>query len=146
MVKGEIKMKRIQLMIGDIIWVKFEGKDHIQNGVRPAVVIQNNKGNFYSPTVQVVPLTSKMNKAKLPTHCIIRKGEITGLKVDSIAQCEGSRLISQSDVIGKIGKASDVDMKNISKCCLVNNPFLIYFTGEELVELQTELCLHNIVA
>ena len=139
-------MKKMRLMIGDIIWVRFEGKEHIQNGVRPAVVIQNNKGNFYSPTVQVVPLTSRMTKAKLPTHCIIRSNEYTGLKVDSIAQCEGARLISQADIIDVIGKASELDMKNISKCCLVNNPFLIYFTGEELVELQTQLCIHNDVA
>lgn len=133
-------------MIGDIVWAKFDGIEHIQNGVRPAVVIQNNKGNYYSPTVQVVPLTSKMTKAQLPTHCIIRSNQYTGLKVDSIAQCEGARLISQASVISVIGKASEIDMKNISKCCLVNNPFLIYFTGEELVELQTELCAHNDVA
>lgn len=139
-------MKRIQLMIGDIIWVKLEGKEHIQNGVRPAIVIQNNKGNFYSPTIQVVPLTSKMTKSKLPTHCIIRKNEKTRLKMDSVAQCEGARLISQADVIGKIGEATKQDMKNISKCCLINNPFLIFFTGEELAEFHNELCLHNIVA
>ena len=83
-------MRRLE--IGDIFWTKFTGTDHIQDGVRPAIVIQNNKGNTFSPTTHVVPLTSRLNKAKLPTHTIVESNEMTGLNKDSIAQCEGSRL------------------------------------------------------
>ena len=44
-----------------------------QGGKRPVVIIQNNKGNVYSPTVIVAVITSKMNKTKLPTHIETRR-------------------------------------------------------------------------
>ena len=44
-----------------------------QGGKRPVVVIQNNIGNKYSPTIIVAPITSKQNKAKLPTHVEINE-------------------------------------------------------------------------
>ena len=53
---------------GDILLVNFgnpTGSE--QGGVRPAIVVQNDKGNKYSPTVQVAPITSKMKK-RIPTH------------------------------------------------------------------------------
>ena len=59
---------------GDILLVNFgnpTGSE--QGGVRPAIVVQNDKGNKYSPTVQVAPITSKMKK-RIPTHINIRKG------------------------------------------------------------------------
>lgn len=139
-------MRKLEIKIGDIVWVRFKGENHIQNGVRPAIVVQNNKGNCFSPTIQVVPLTSKLNKAKLPTHTIIESNVTTGLTKKSIAQCEGARLISKTDIIGKIGKADNETMKRISKCWLTNNPLLIYFTGSELLDLKNELCLNNKVA
>lgn len=136
-----------EIKIGDIIWVKLEGGDnHIQNGVRPAIVVQNDKGNQHSPTIQVVPLTSRRNKSNLPTHCLIKSSETTGLKVDSIAQCEGCRLISKQDILGKIGKVTKDDMKKISRCCLINNPFLIFFSLNELSKLQNDLFQHNCFA
>lgn len=142
---GMIKeINRIE--IGDIVWVNFEGKGHIQSGARPAIVIQNNKGNIFSPTIQVVPLTSKLNKAKLPTHTIIENNEKTGLRKRSVAQCEGVRLIMKVDIIGKLGKVDDETMKRVAECLFVNNPLLIYFTGNELLNLRTVLCQNNQIA
>ena len=43
-----------------------------QGGIRPVLVIQNNIGNRHSPTIICAAITSKMNKAKLPTHIEIR--------------------------------------------------------------------------
>ena len=60
---------------GDIILLDF-GKQHgyIQGGVRPAVIIQNDTGNYFSPTTIVAPITSK-NKKYIPTHVKICCGE-----------------------------------------------------------------------
>ena len=49
-----------------------------QGGVRPVIVVQNDIGNKYSPTIIVAPVTSQMNKAKLPTHVKL-KGNKYGL-------------------------------------------------------------------
>jgi mRNA interferase MazF len=65
-----MKMFNITVRRGDIFYVDF-GKDVVgseQGGRRPVVVIQNRKGNMYSPTVIVAVITSKINKTKLPTH------------------------------------------------------------------------------
>lgn len=53
-----------------------------QGGLRPVVIIQNNIGNRYSPTVIVTAITSQIYKAKLPTHVEISKGD--GLEKDSV--------------------------------------------------------------
>lgn len=132
-------MRRLE--IGDIFWTKLTGKNHIQDGVRPAVIVQNNKGNMFSPTTHVVPLTSRLNKAKLPTHTIVESNEMTGLNKDSIAQCEGSRLISKIDILEKIGRVDDETMKRIAKCLLINTPLLIFFTGDELSKLHNKLLI-----
>ena len=54
----------------------------MQGGIRPVIVISNNKGNMYSPTVIVVPLTSNLNKTKLPTHVFVSIK--TGIPKDSL--------------------------------------------------------------
>ena len=136
-------MKKLRLEFGDIVWAKLNGEDHVQNGTRPSVIVQNNKGNHYGTTTQVSPLTSKLDKAKLPTHAVVPKSQLTGLKKTSIAQCEGARLVSQFDILGKIGKLNAEHMKEIAECWLVNNPLLIFFTGEELIQLQKRLIQSN---
>lgn len=136
-------MKKLNLEFGDIVWTKFKGEDHIQNGIRPSVIVQNNKGNRFSTTLQVIPLTSRLDKAKLPTHAMIPGNQTTGLRKTSIAQCEGARLISNGDVLNKIGRADRASMKEIARGWLVNNPLLIFFKAEELIELQKNLIESN---
>ena len=53
-----------------------------QGGIRPVLIVQNDVGNKYSPTVIVLPLTTEIKKADLPTHCIIHKSIKNGLKND----------------------------------------------------------------
>ncbi|MBF1051646.1 MAG: type II toxin-antitoxin system PemK/MazF family toxin, partial [Peptostreptococcaceae bacterium] len=54
-----------------------------QGGVRPVIIVQNNIGNKFSPTTIVAPITSKLNKAKLPTHIEVRAKQF-GLEKDSV--------------------------------------------------------------
>lgn len=68
-----------------------------QEGYRPVVIIQNNMGNKYSPTVIVAPVTTNHDaKAKLPTHCYI--GEESGLDTSSVILLEQLRTIDKKTV------------------------------------------------
>lgn len=132
-------MKKDNLRIGDVIWVKLHNEgDHIQSGVRPAVIIQNNKGNYFSPTIQVVPLTSKRSKSKLPTHVNI-PATVAGLSKDSIAQCEGARPVSKSDILGFIGVMPNNYMEMISKAIIISTPLIQYMTIENLTYVYDNL-------
>lgn len=77
-----------------------------QGGIRPVLVIQNNVGNKYSPTVIVSAITSKLNKSKLPTHIELGSEEY-GLKSDSIILTEQIRTIDKSRLKEKIGHIND---------------------------------------
>lgn len=86
-----------------------------QGGIRPVLIIQNNTGNKHSPTVICAAITSKMNKAKLPTHVEISAKE-NGIAKDSVILLEQVRTIDKSrlkekmchldgEIIEKIDKA-----------------------------------------
>ena len=73
-----------------------------QGGIRPVLVVQNDVGNKYSPTVIVAAITSKINKAKMPTHIEI-EGEKHGLTKDSVILAEQIRTIDKRRLKEKIG-------------------------------------------
>ena len=73
-----------------------------QGGVRPVLIIQNDIGNKYSPTVIVAAITSQINKAKLPTHIEISAHE-NGLNKDSVILLEQIRTIDKKRLREKIG-------------------------------------------
>lgn len=65
-----------------------------QGGKRPVLIIQNDVGNKYSPTVIVAAITSQVDKAKLPTHVEL-PAKITGLERDSVVLLEQIRTIDK---------------------------------------------------
>ena len=73
-----------------------------QGGIRPVLIIQNDIGNKYSPTVIVAAITSQSNKAKLPTHIEISANEY-GLNKDSVILLEQIRTIDKKRLREKIG-------------------------------------------
>jgi len=77
-----------------------------QGGIRPVLVVQNDVGNKYSPTVIVAAITSKINKAKMPTHIEI-EGEKHGLTKDSVILAEQIRTIDKRRLKEKIGHIDD---------------------------------------
>ena len=80
-----------------------------QGGVRPVLIIQNDVGNKYSPTVIAAAITSQTNKTKLPTH--IELGENTqGLKSNSVILTEQIRTIDKSRLKEKIGHIDDMNI------------------------------------
>lgn len=83
-----------------------------QGGVRPVLIIQNDVGNKYSPTVIVAAITSQINKAKLPTHIEITAQDF-GLPKDSVVLLEQIRTIDKKRLREKIGKFDDELMRSI---------------------------------
>ena len=82
-----------------------------QGGIRPVLVVQNDIGNKYSPTVIVAAITSQLDKAKLPTH--IEIGKEFGLAKNSVALLEQIRTIDKRRLQEKIGELSLDKMKQI---------------------------------
>ena len=82
-----------------------------QGGVRPVLIIQNDVGNKYSPTVIAAAITSQQNKAKLPTHIEITS-EGNGLKSNSVVLAEQIRTIDKSRLKEKIGHINDETVIN----------------------------------
>lgn len=80
-----------------------------QGGIRPVIIIQNDVGNRYSPTVIVSAITSQINKAKLPTHVEISSEEY-GLNKDSVVLLEQVRTLDKRRLKEKIGHMTDEDM------------------------------------
>lgn len=85
-----------------------------QGGVRPVVIIQNDVGNKYSPTIIVAPVTSQINKAKLPTHVNL-KGNQFGLPKNSVALLEQLRTIDKRRLREKIGCFDQITMFKIDE-------------------------------
>lgn len=77
-----------------------------QGGIRPVLIIQNDTGNKYSPTVIAAAITSQTGKNKLPTHIEIGSDN-NGLKADSVVLTEQIRTIDKSRLKEKIGHIDD---------------------------------------
>lgn len=85
-----------------------------QGGIRPVLVVQNDIGNKYSPTIIVCAITSQINKAKLPTHIEVKAGKF-GLVKDSVILLEQIRTIDKRRLKEKIGRCDDSVMERIDK-------------------------------
>lgn len=96
-----------------------------QGGIRPVLIIQNDLGNKYSPTVIAAAITSQTGKTKLPTHIEI-KSNSCGLKNNSVVLAEQIRTIDKSRLKERIGHIDD--MKIIDK---VNNALGVSFGLDE---------------
>lgn len=96
-----------------------------QGGIRPVLIIQNDLGNKYSPTVIAAAITSQTGKTKLPTHIEINSEEC-GLKNDSVVLTEQIRTIDKSRLKERIGHIDDEKIIN-----RINNALGVSFGLEE---------------
>ena len=90
-----------------------------QGGIRPVLVVQNDVGNKYSPTIIAAAITSKINKAKLPTHIEIDAQEY-GLSKDSVILLEQVRTIDKQRLREKIGKLDELQMVKVNDAISVS--------------------------
>ena len=93
-----------------------------QGGIRPVLIIQNDIGNKHSPTVIVGAVTSKMTKAKLPTHIEIKRGQY-GMVKDSVVLLEQLRTLDKKRLKEKVGKIADDTMEKINRALLISLGF-----------------------
>ncbi|SDC17170.1 mRNA interferase MazF [Pelagirhabdus alkalitolerans] len=103
-----MKVKRGEVYFADLSPVV--GSE--QGGVRPVLVIQNNIGNRFSPTVIVAAITAQIEKAKLPTHVEIEALEY-GFERDSVILLEQIRTIDKQRLTDKITQLDDTMMEKI---------------------------------
>lgn len=90
-----------------------------QGGVRPVLILQNDIGNKYSPTVICAAITSQINKAKLPTHIEIEADQYSLVK-DSVVLLEQIRTIDKKRLREKICHLDDELMVKVNKALLVS--------------------------
>ena len=93
-----------------------------QGGLRPVLVVQNDIGNKYSPTVIVCAITSKLSKAKLPTH-IELDANIYNLPKDSVCLLEQIRTIDKRRLQERISYIGGKKMKEVERALLISLGF-----------------------
>lgn len=145
------RTKRGQVKRGEIYYANLEANGSIQGGLRPVIVISNNKCNAFSPVITIIPLTTSNTKHKLPTHVFI-KGNNNNLR-DSIALCEQIQSINKmqlhnevitvlsKEILNELEKAIqiqlDIDNKVKQDTITIKDNF-IKFTLDEINQVVNE--------
>ena len=93
-----------------------------QGGVRPVLVVQNDVGNKYSPTVIAAAVTSRINKAKLPTHIELGAKEY-GLPKDSVVLLEQIRTLDKCRLKDRIGEIPTDVMAKVNRALMISLGF-----------------------
>ena len=114
------KDKKMNIRRGDIYYADLSpvvGSE--QGGLRPVLIVQNDVGNKYSPTVIAAAITSRMGKAKLPTHIDVT-GDGAGLAKDSVILLEQIRTIDKTRLKEKMGHLDDDTMRGVNTAISVS--------------------------
>ena len=90
-----------------------------QGGVRPVVIVQNDRGNRFSPTVICAAMTSRLDKADLPTHVWISRRD-SGLKSDSLVLCEQIRTIEKRRLRERAGRISGLALDRVNDALMAS--------------------------
>lgn len=107
-------LRRGQLWLADLGVIQGYN-DHIKRGVRPVVIVSNNKANANSPVIHIVPVTTRVRRRLyLPTHVFLNGFKTRGLTSHSVATCEQVQAINITDLIECIGRLSGTQMLKIS--------------------------------
>lgn len=111
----EVNIKRGDVYFADLSPVR--GSE--QGGQRPVLIVQNNIGNKYSPTVIIAAITAKIAKAKLPTHVEVEASKV-GLIKDSVILLEQVRTIDKIRLIQKLGQLEDDVMLEVNRALAIS--------------------------
>ena len=102
-----------------------ESEGSIQSGYRPVFIVSNDKNNTYSPTINIIPITTKMNKRKLPVHVELWNYQRYGLKAPSTLMVEQTTTVALSSLDKYIGKILDKNvLVDISRAMRVQFPVI----------------------
>ena len=126
-----MEIRETEIKRGDIFYADLSpvvGSE--QGGVRPVLVIQNDIGNKYSPTVIICAITSKLTKAKLPTH-IELESENYNLPKDSVCLLEQIRTLDKQRLKEKVSYIGGKKMKEVDRAILISLGFFEKVTNGE---------------
>ena len=110
------------------IWMADLGErsGSLQSGRRPVLVVSNDKNNRYSSVLNVIPMTTKMNKRNLPCHVEIHDYERFGLNAPSTIMVEQLTVVDKKDLMFRVGKINDdMILMEICDAMAVQFPVLI---------------------
>ena len=108
------------LVKGQVVMVELTSTEaNVQRGLRPCVVVQNNIGNKFSPTLIVAPLTSRI-KRDMVTHAKLYPTIENGLSVTSTALLEQIQTISKDSVKRVLGVLNNLEMELINKAIIAS--------------------------
>jgi len=110
-----VNIKRGDVFFADLSPVR--GSE--QGGQRPVLIVQNDIGNKYSPTVIVAAITAKIAKAKLPTHVEVEASTV-GLIKDSVVLLEQVRTIDKTRLIQKLGHLDSKIMIRVDRALIIS--------------------------
>ena len=113
-------MKKLNVKRGDIYYADLSpvvGSE--QGGLRPVLIVQNDIGNRYSPTVIAAAITSQISKAKLPTHIDVY-AETFGLARDSVILLEQIRTIDKRRLREKMGEVEFNSMNQVDEALSIS--------------------------
>ncbi|QJI52334.1 type II toxin-antitoxin system PemK/MazF family protein [Psychrobacillus phage Perkons] len=108
-------MKRGEIYLADL----SSGKGSEQGGVRPVVIIQNDIGNKFSPTIIIACITSKISKNRIPTHVFL-SAEESGIMCDSVVLAEQLRTIDKSRLMKHVSTLDSNIMRQIDNTILIS--------------------------
>ena len=113
-------MIHVSVRRGDIFYADLSpvvGSE--QGGLRPVLIVQNDVGNKYSPTVIAAAITSKMSKTHLPTHIDIYADKV-GLARDSVILLEQIRTIDKRRLREKMGHLDETVMRDVNNAISIS--------------------------
>ena len=113
-------VKSVNIRRGDIYYADLSpviGSE--QGGVRPVLIVQNNVGNRFSPTVIAAAITSQRAKANLPTH-IMLNSQTTGLAKDSVVLLEQVRTIDKHRLKERMGRLDNMSMMQVDQALSIS--------------------------
>lgn len=140
--KSVLKKEQSQFRIGEIYMMKFTGDYNEQDGWRPGLVFQNNKGNKHSPNIIALPLTSSIKSMHLVTHVLLR-AENTGLHRDSVVICENPESMSKNKIGRYITTISDNDMSRIAEASMLATSAIAFVDINSLVSIWEKAKMLN---
>jgi mRNA interferase MazF len=114
------RVKTVIVHRGDIYYADLSpvvGSE--QGGVRPVLIVQNDVGNKFSPTVIAAAITSQRDKANLPTHIEVDTGS-SGLMKDSVVLLEQVRTIDKHRLKEKMGKLDENSMNRVNEALSIS--------------------------
>jgi len=110
---------------GDIYYADLKADGCVQGGCRPVIIASNNICNQHSPVIEVIPLSTQKKSMYLPVHPLIVANPGNGLRVDSVALAEQTRVINKGELRKRLGNLSHHDLVRVGRARNVQSPFPI---------------------